>query len=213
MRIVSVSGACSRAGKTALAETLLRALPGSAAVKFTTTEDVFEACPRGTTCAVCGITVPFKLITADEVLGEPGTDTARLRDAGGRPVIWAIAKESAVAEAWAAVRARLANVDTVVMEGSTITALAHPELHLFVAHRFLSPDRWKATTAALVPAADLVVVNRTASDGRAPSPAVMDALRALHPRALCVADVTQPIDTWAPDLVHRLHTPAEEAVP
>jgi hypothetical protein len=60
MTLVAVSGACSRAGKTALAVSLLRGLPWgqAAAVKFTTTEDVFERYPRGTPCVVCDIDVP-----------------------------------------------------------------------------------------------------------------------------------------------------------
>jgi hypothetical protein len=49
MEILSVAGATSRAGKTALAVTLIRAFPRAtvAAVKFTTTEDVFERGPLG----------------------------------------------------------------------------------------------------------------------------------------------------------------------
>ena len=66
MATVVVAGSSSRAGKTALAETVLRGLGGGAsAVKFTTTEDIFEKCPRGTTCIVCDIDVPFKVIRDD----------------------------------------------------------------------------------------------------------------------------------------------------
>ena len=48
--LISVAGACSRSGKTALAETIVKSLAADApvAVKFTTTDDVFERCPRGT---------------------------------------------------------------------------------------------------------------------------------------------------------------------
>ena len=63
MALVSVAGPCSRSGKTALAVSLLRAAPpGAAAVKFTTTDEVFERCPRGTPCVVCDIAVPFRVL-------------------------------------------------------------------------------------------------------------------------------------------------------
>src|SRR5258707_1288010 len=135
MTLISISGACSRAGKTAAAVSLLRALPAgrAAAVKFTTTEDVFERCPRGTTCIVCDIDVPFRIVDDPAVLDEAGTDTARLRAAGAARVVWAIARGSAVVAAWAAVQPRLGGADVVVMEGSTITAVARPHRPVFVA--------------------------------------------------------------------------------
>ena len=207
MALVSVSGACSRSGKTALAETLLRALPPrrAAAVKFTTTDDVFERCPRGTPCVVCDIAVPFRIVTDARVLGEPGTDTDRLARAGASRVVWAIARQSAAAEAWEKVQAMVAGETLAVMEGSTIVSLARPDLSVFVAHPFLSPARWKPTSPALIAGSDLVVVNRPAAEPRPPSPDVLDALRA-HRAAggIVTADVTRPLAEWAPAVASRL---------
>jgi hypothetical protein len=202
--IISVSGTCSRAGKTALAETLLRALPAGevTAVKFTITDDVFERCPRGTTCIVCDIDVPFRIVDDAATLGEPGTDTARLGDAGARRVWWAIARQSAAEAAWAALERRLPREGVTVLEGSAIVPHVAPELRLFVAHPFLSPARWKATTAALVTTSDAVIVNRPRNESRPPSPAV---LAALAPARVRVADVSAPLTIWAPDLGERLH--------
>ena len=207
MTLISISGACSRAGKTAAAVSLLRALAAgrAAAVKFTTTEDVFERCPRGTNCIVCDIDVPFRIVDDPAVLDEAGTDTARLRAAGAARVVWAIARESAVVPAWAAVQPRLGGADVVVMEGSTITAVARPHRQVFVAHPWLSPERWKPTSAACVAQADVVVVNRPQSETRPPSPEVMDVLRRYRgsPR-LTIADVTRPPSEWAPELMRDL---------
>ena len=206
--IVSVSGATSRAGKTALAVSLLRALPAgtAVAVKFTTTEDVFERCPRGSPCVVCDIDVPFRIVEDPEILAVSGTDTRRLGDAGARRVVWAIARASHVEAAWAAVRTRIQGASHVVMEGSTIVDTARPDLLFFVLHPFLSPERWKPTSAALLARADAVVVNRPATESREPSPAVLDAVYSHRigdgPR---VADVTRPLADWAPDLLARLH--------
>lgn len=207
MAWISVSGACSRAGKTALCETLLRALPAgaAAAVKFTTTDDVFERCPRGTPCVVCDIAVPFRLIEDARVLREPLTDTDRLARAGAAPVVWAIAKQAALRPAWQAVRRAVGAAEWVVMEGSTIVDLAAPDLHVFVAHPFLSPERWKPTTAGLVARADAVVVNLAADQDRPPSPEVRAALVAWRGRDdLYLADVRRPLASWAPQISARL---------
>lgn len=207
MALFSVAGACSRSGKTALAVTLLRGLPGgrAAAVKFTTTDDVFARCPRGTPCVVCDIDVPFRVVSDPRTLGEPGTDTDRLGRAGACPVVWAIARESAVGRAWAAVRRMIADAEVTVVEGSSIVPVARPDVRLFVAHPFLSPERWKPVSGPLIAQSDLVVVNRPAGEARAPSPAVMDALAAHRgSRDLVVADVTQPLARWAPWLSARL---------
>jgi hypothetical protein len=207
--IVSVSGATSRAGKTALAESVLRAWPpGTAvAVKFTTTEDVFERCPRGSPCVVCDIDVPFRIVLDPRVLAESGTDTQRLGEAGAARVVWAIARASHVEAAWAAVRLRIRDASHVVMEGSTIVDTARPDLLLFVLHPFLSPERWKPTSRALVVRADAVIVNRPAAEPREPSAAVLAALSSAGAgEPPLVADVTRPLGDWAPDLLARLQS-------
>ena len=203
--LVSRSGAASRAGKTSLAVSVLRSLPASSAVavKFTTTEDVFERCPRGTPCVVCDIDVPFRIVADRAVLDEPGTDTARLGEAGASRVVWAISRASAVRAAWSRVREMARGL--VVMEGSTIVDVAEPDLLLFVAHPFLKPARWKATSEPLIARADAVVVNRPAGETREPASDVCDALlRARGRDDLRVADVTRPLAEGAPDLAERL---------
>lgn len=215
MFLVSVAGACSRSGKTALAASLLRAFPPGTtdAVKFTTTEDVFERCPRGTPCVVCDIDVPFRLVQDARTLGEPGTDTERLAGAGARTVLWAIAKQRAVRPAWQAVLGRLPGARSVVMEGSTIVSLARPALLLFVVHPFLAVSRWKTGSGELLRQADAVIVNRPAGEPRAPAPEVLsEIVRQRGAGDVRVADVTRPLADWAPDLAERLRTRAARVV-
>jgi hypothetical protein len=205
LSLVSVAGATSRAGKTALAASILSGLPrGSAgAVKFTTTEDVFERCPRGTPCVVCDIDVPFRIVAETSVLREPGTDTDRLAAAGARRVLWAIARKGALVPAWRRVAALL-DPGLWVMEGSTITFEAKPQLTFFVVHPFLSPGRWKETSAQLLATADVVVLNRPAGEPREPSPEVQAAIRGVRGGDVRIADVTQPLAAWAPQLSARI---------
>lgn len=215
MTTVVVAGSSSRAGKTALAETVLRGLGGrAAAVKFTTTDDVFKRCPRGTTCIVCDIDVPFKVVRDEATLGESGTDTARLKAATEGPVLWTIARKSVAALAWEATLLLLeqARVDAkalgegrgLVVEGSSVASLCSPDFTFFVVHPFLSPARWKEGTRELIGRANCVVVNRQAAEGRAPSAEVMAAIHEARPYDLRVADVVEPLDTWAGDLWPRL---------
>ncbi len=206
MALVSVAGATSRAGKTALAATLLQGLPRAAAtaIKFTTADDVFERCPRGTPCVVCDIEVPYRIVTEPSVLRVPGTDTDRLAAAGARRVVWAISRKGAIQDAWRSVLALL-EPGLAVMEGSTIAFLARPDLTFFVVHPFLDPGRWKETSARLIGEADAVVVNRPTGEPRPPSPAVLAAIRAQRGRddVLC-ADVSRPLQDWAPAFASRV---------
>ncbi len=207
MSLVSIAGACSRAGKTALAETVLRARGAgiSVAVKFTTTEDVFERCPRGTTCIVCDIDVPFRIVEDPALLAEAGTDTARLGQAGARRVIWTIAKAAHALAAWRATCERMQGAAHVVVEGSTVVELAHPDTLFFVVHPFLSTARWKETSGPLIARADAVVVNRPAGEAREPAPEVLLALRQARGRDdAIVADVTRPLHEWAPQFAARI---------
>lgn len=207
MPIVSVSGACSRAGKTALAVTLLEAVPrgAAAAVKFTTTEDVFQRCPRGAPCVVCDIDVPFRIVEDEATLRQPGTDTDRLAAAGARRVLWAIAKASAGRAAWERVQGMVGRDELLILEGSTVTGLAQPEVRLFVVHPFLSLERWKPISGPLIAEADVVVVNRPAGEPRPPDARVLARVEALREgRGVRVADVTRPLAEWAPELKDRV---------
>jgi len=214
MSTLVVAGSSSRAGKTALAETVLRGLGGrAAAVKFTTTDDVFERCPRGTTCIVCDIDVPFKVVRDAATLDESGTDTARLKAATAGPVLWTIARKSMAALAWKATlrlldvanaEAKVDSARSLVIEGSTVASLCSPDFTFFVVHPFLSPARWKDGTHGLISRANCVVINRQASEGREPSPEVLAAIHEAQPYDLRVADVLQPLDAWAGDLLPRL---------
>jgi hypothetical protein len=215
---IVVAGSSSRAGKTALAETILRGLGSrNAAVKFTTTDDIFEKCPRGTACIVCDIDVPFKVVRDDLTLNEKDTDTARLKAATLGPVMWTIARKSVVEQAWQATVRLLAQAKAdsktsgdqsgLVIEGSTIAGLCAPDFTFFVVHPFLSPARWKAGTRELLARADCVVINRQGSETREPGADVMTAIRESRPYDLRVADVLRPLDAWASDLLPRLQSP------
>ena len=183
-------------------------------MKFTTTDDVFEKCPRGTTCIVCDIDVPFRIVRDDATLEEADTDTARLRKATSGPVLWTISKRSVAEQAWRTTERFLQestgatkSADRVI-EGSTIASYCSPDFTFFVIHPFLSPSRWKDGTSELIGRADCVVINRAGNESREPSTEVMAAIRAARPRNLRLADVMSPLQIWAGDLASRLASAA-----
>ena len=91
-----------------------------------------------------------------------------------------------------------------MVEGSTVASLCSPDFTFFVVHPFLSPERWKEGTRELIGRANCVVVNRQASEGREPGAEIMAAINEARPYDLRVADVLQPLDAWAGDLLPRL---------
>ena len=89
-----------------------------------------------------------------------------------------------------------------MMEGSRVVSFAKPERNVFVVHPFLSPERWKPTSPGLIAEADLVVVNRPASEQRAPSAEVVAEIeRHRGSRGYIVVDVTRPAREWAGSLL------------
>ena len=197
--LAGVSGACSRAGKTALAVALLRDLGRSdvAAVKFTTTEDVFERCPRGTPCVVCDIDVPFRIIGDAATLDEPGTDTARLGAAAG-----GCSGASRGAGRWRRPGPRCAACCAAPPPSSKARRSWH------VSHRTCScswpirSSRRSGGSRRPRPRrrADAVVVNLPAKERRAPSADVMEALRAARGRDDMRRGRHGPARSWAPDI-------------
>ncbi|MCK5009942.1 MAG: hypothetical protein KAS98_05615, partial [Deltaproteobacteria bacterium] len=70
MKVVTVSGAQKGVGKTALAEILLKNLPGFAAIKITMT-DLYTSVSED-----------------DEDIMIPDTDTFRMKKSGAEKVVW-----------------------------------------------------------------------------------------------------------------------------
>ena len=101
MILLSISGACSRSGKTAAAVSLLRVLPAgrAAAVKFTTTEDVFERCPRACPASCATSTCRSGSWRTRVSSAKPEPIPRACGEAGASQVVWAIARESAVTSA------------------------------------------------------------------------------------------------------------------
>jgi hypothetical protein len=116
-RVITISGSHSGAGKTYLATLLLRSLPGFAAIKVTH-DDLLV------------------FVTDDEAeIMRPGKDTALMRQAGAREVIWIRAGERDLPDALSIAFDMVykAGAPGVIIEGNAAARILKPDLSFFVA--------------------------------------------------------------------------------
>ena len=107
MRRVVIGGARSGAGKTALACRLLPRLPGWGALKVSTVD------PGG-----YGLAGDYDIRIDSTILQRPGSDTARLSQAGAAAVVWLVAERSALARALPQALDALGPLPGVLIEGN-----------------------------------------------------------------------------------------------
>jgi hypothetical protein len=164
MKVIAVAGATSKAGKTLLAEQMIRYCAAHYspvyAVKFTTTSDLPSPCPRGAPCTVCNLSEQFRIIRDARILLMPGKNTQRLHAAGATEVIWVVAKKSQLPTAYEHLLTHLPEDSVVIMEGSTVTSLSRPDVLFYILANHISPTRWKESAAEIISRSDFVILNR-----------------------------------------------------
>jgi hypothetical protein len=163
LRTIVVAGVSSGAGKTCVAESMTRALAGrcrTAAAKITVTHGE-RGCPHGGKgCNVCGsLGGDFQVITRENIILQPGTDTARLASAGAVPVVWAITRESSIEDAWREMSRLMSLNVCAVIESNTLAQIIRPTLTLMVVDPGVSRKIWKPSAEHLIAAADYVIFN------------------------------------------------------
>jgi molybdopterin-guanine dinucleotide biosynthesis protein len=91
MRIITVSGAYSGAGKTLVVERLLKIFKDWSALKVTLSHN--GLCPTGRDCGICEkLTSQFSIISDKKIIKTQGKDTWRFKKAGAKKVLWLKAK-------------------------------------------------------------------------------------------------------------------------
>lgn len=164
MKIIAVAGATSKAGKTLLAEQLIRycveRFSPVYAVKFTTTSDLPSPCPRGAPCNVCDLSENFRVVRDPKVLLQPGKNTARFAAANPTEVMWVISKRSQLPHAYKHLLSHIPETALLIMEGSSIISLCKPDLLFYVFANHISSTRWKDSAKEIMARADFVLRNR-----------------------------------------------------
>jgi hypothetical protein len=166
MKIISIAGATSKAGKTLLAEQLIRycveKFEPVYAIKFTTTSDLPSPCPRGAPCTVCDLSDDFRVVRDKQTLLQAGKNTARFAAAGPTEVIWVISKKSQLPRAYQHLQTHIPENALIIMEGSSITSLCKPDLLFYVYANHIAPSRWKESAAEIIQRSDFVLMNSKA---------------------------------------------------
>lgn len=162
--VVSISGAASGMGKTAVAEAAIRVLTRAGcrvgAAKVTVTHPG-KGCPHGgKSCGVCGsLGDDFYITEKHSVINTEKTDTARFVAAGAAKTLWLVTKPDAAREAWRQLSRRYGEADVVVIESNTLASIATAVPTVFVADPGINSGIWKASTRELIERAELLVVN------------------------------------------------------
>ena len=133
--IITVSGAHSGVGKTKVAEILLRALKGWSALKVTVTHREGK-CPARKNCHTCDeLKDDFSIIDNKRIIETKGKDTARLKEAGARKVLWLKARPRALGEGLRKVIPLFKRSKGLLIESNSALKYIKPDLAIFVKNR------------------------------------------------------------------------------
>lgn len=131
MKTIVISGEKSGIGKTYLAQQLLRCLQGWSALKVTVSKD--GGCPNDKNCGICqGIKKPFYIVKDKDVINQAGKDTARLKVAGAKKVIWLKAKPEGLRMGLEKAFSQFRGCRGLIIEGTSVLKFFKPDLNIHV---------------------------------------------------------------------------------
>jgi molybdopterin-guanine dinucleotide biosynthesis protein len=132
MKIITVSGAQSGVGKTAVSEMLLRKLKNWSALKITL-KHRDGVCPAHKDCKACDeLHSDFSIIGRKDIIEEKGKDTQRLKSAGAKKVLWLRAKPKALGSGIEKAISLFKRTNGLVIESNSALKYLKPDLALFV---------------------------------------------------------------------------------
>jgi hypothetical protein len=160
MRILCITGAQSKTGKTTLIRRIIPLLPGWAVCKVTTCQHhPAGKCPRGQeeSCGICSqLTEPYLIITDPAFIAHPGTDTGYYAAAGAAAVIWVQSRPEMVGEAVGKVLSRAEGYPGIIFEGNHVLEVLEPDFSLMMAGSRHKPV-FKPSARAVLDRVDLLV--------------------------------------------------------
>jgi LAO/AO transport system kinase len=134
MKTIVVSGERSGIGKTYLAEKLLSCLCNWSALKVTVSKAC--GCPNDSSCGICrSVKKPFYIVKDEGIINQSGKDTARLKKAGAKEVIWLKAKPQGLKKGLEKVFSEFSDCGGIVIEGNSVLKFLKPDLNIHVRSR------------------------------------------------------------------------------
>lgn len=131
MKTIVISGAHSNIGKTLFAEEVLRNLPNWSALKVTVKRGL--ECPRHSNCEICSeLKGNFDIVADKKIISQKGSDTARLKEAGAKKVIWLKSTLKGLSAGFRKSLQMLNGSEGIVIEGTSILRFIKPDLAIYL---------------------------------------------------------------------------------
>lgn len=138
LKIISVTGAHSRVGKTTLCSILLKALKGLGAIKFTKT-------PLYTS-----------LIEDAGVLSQKGKDTAMFLESGAEKVVWVQSPYNELKNVLEMALNKMIDLKGIIVEGNSPVDFLNPHLVIFITEL---NGQLKPSAIKIGKKADIIIIN------------------------------------------------------
>lgn len=131
IKTIVISGSQSNVGKTALAEAVLRRLPQWSALKVTVARNTI--CPRHSNCGVCSeLKKDYEIVRDKKTINQIGKDTARLKKAGARKVVWLKTTSEGLKRGLEKSLKSLRGSKGVVIEGTSVLKHIKPDIAIYI---------------------------------------------------------------------------------
>ncbi len=159
MKTIVIAGAHSNVGKTTMAERLLKKLPGWSALKVTVSHQgrgpKKEKCPRNKGCRACtSFKGDFDIVTDKRIINRKGKDTARLKRAGAKKVVWLRSTLKGLKAGLKMSIRELRDSEGLVIEGNSVLEHLKPDITIFIKGR---RHRLKRSAKAVQKKADIII--------------------------------------------------------
>src|SRR3989338_1780581 len=120
MKIITVSGTHSGAGKTTFIERLLKELKGWSALKVTLAHQG-SYCPIHRECGACdNLNSNFCIVSDEKILKQKGKDTSRFKKAGARQVLWLKAHPQGLRQGLKEAISKFSKTRGLIIEGTSV---------------------------------------------------------------------------------------------
>ena len=149
-RIISVTGAHSKVGKTTLCSILLKNLKGFGAIKFTKTS------------------LYAKVVDDPEIITQKDTDTGIMSEAGAERVVWVQSPSEKLEDPLNMALSKMTGLKGVIVEGNSPANYMEPDLIIFI----IGDDgRVKPSAMEFSKKADIIVISTPKDVENPPLPA------------------------------------------
>ena len=150
LRIISVTGAHSKVGKTTLCSILLKNLKGFGAIKFTRTS-LYE-----------------KIVEDPEIITQKNTDTGIMSEAGTEKVVWIQSPSEKLEDPLNIALGKMTGLKGVIVEGNSPVDYMEPDMIIFI----IGDDgQIKPSAVELSKKADIIIMSSPKDVETPPLPA------------------------------------------